>query len=871
MRNKFKRSLFTGFLALILSIGINIPLPAQLSGSATDLIQQSKEYYDLGQFSSAVTTLKQAGQIYQAADDRIQEARTLSLLSLVYEELGRDELAQEAIDSSLTLIEQVPKTNSSDRIQAQILNRLGRWQLAKGEGKKSLETFKQAEFFYTQSADLQGQRISQLNQAQAFQSLGFSSRATKILDGLVEQLDEQSPPEIQLSILNSLGNAYRRQGNLNRGSKLLTESLALAQSLNLDSETSKILLTLGNIKLTQASQAENLNKPQLLVDSENQALNYYQKAAATAIFPLDKVQAQLNQLSLLIQINRQTAATNLLLPIVNNLEQLPTSRASIYARINFADSLLKIPAQNRAKLEIRSILHRAIADARNLADIRGESAALGAMGKFYEAKSKTRIAKRYTLSAIAITQDIDAPDLDYQWQWQLGRLLTQENKYPQAIDAYAQSIKDLQSLRFDIASTNPELQFSFRDSVEPVYRQYISLLLRLPQPSQANLQKSIAVIEELKVAELDNLFRNACVEAESVDINQFDQNTAVIYPLVLPERLELILKLPQQDKLYYYSQPGISELEIDQAVEQLQRSLTKRSISPSQLQQEEAQFYNWLIEPFAPQLESTLAREASQIKNLVFVLDGALRNLPMSALYDGQNYLITRYGVAISPGVKLVIPKNLERDQLKVLLAGSVNTPSFEAQELAPLNNVAIELAGIAETIKNTKTLEGSDFLQANIQEQINNDSFNIVHIATHGKFSSNSQETYILDWSESIGLADLDRLLQAENFERAKVIDLLVLSACETATGDRQAALGLAGVAVRSGASSTLASLWQVNDASTAEFMIEFYRQLNNLQLSKAEALRNTQLNFLAKSDSESDYNRPYHWASFILVGDWR
>ena len=871
MTNKFWRSLSIGFLALILSLAIHFPLPGQVLGSAADLIQKSKEYYDLGQFSNAVTTLKQAEQIYEDTDDKIQRARALSLLSLVYEELGKDKLAKKTISSSLTLLKQAPKNSSSDGVQAQILNRLGRWQIARGQEKKSLETFKQAELFYTQSGDLQGQSISQINQAQALQSLGFSSRATKILGKLEKQLDKQTAPAIQLSTLNALGNSYRQQGNLSRATELLTESLTLAQSFNFNSESSKILLTLGNIKLTQASQAENLNNQEMLVDSQNQALEYYQQAGEGAIFPLDKVQAQLNQLSLLIQINQLTAANKLLLPITNNLEQLPTSRASIYARIYFTGSLLKMPEVTEKKREISQILQNTITDARKIADKRGESSALGAMGKFYETISQTEKAKQYTLAAIAITQSIYSPDLDYQWQWQLGRLLTQENKDKQALNAYAQSIENLKSLRFDIASTNPELQFSFRDSVEPVYRQYISLLLRSSQPSQTNLQKSIAVIENLKVAELDNLFRNICVKAESLDINQFDQNTAVIYPLLLPERLELILKLPNQEQLYHFSQPDISESEIDQATAQLQKSLKKRSISPSQLKQEEAQFYNWLIKPFAPQLETNLSREASQIKNLVFVLDGALRNLPMSALYDGQNYLINRYGVAISPGVKLVEPKNLKRDKLKVLLAGTVNSPIFKAQALAPLDNVAVELAGIAENIKNTKRLEGQDFLQANIQEQINDDSYNIVHIATHGKFSSNSQETYILDWSEEIGLADLDRLLQAENFERAKVIDLLVLSACETATGDRQAALGLAGVAVRSGASSTLASLWQVNDASTAQFMIEFYRQLNNSPLSKAEALRNTQLKFLAKSDIESDYNRPYHWASFTLIGDWR
>lgn len=95
------------------------------------------------------------------------------------------------------------------------------------------------------------------------------------------------------------------------------------------------------------------------------------------------------------------------------------------------------------------------------------------------------------------------------------------------------------------------------------------------------------------------------------------------------------------------------------------------------------------------------------------------------------------------------------------------------------------------------------------------------------------------------------------------------MLSAGEVARGDRQAALGLAEVAIRAGARSTLATLWQVNDESTAEFMTEFYRQLSDSGLTKAEALRNAQLAFL-RSDGDDDFRRPYHWAPFILVGNW-
>ena len=96
--------------------------------------------------------------------------------------------------------------------------------------------------------------------------------------------------------------------------------------------------------------------------------------------------------------------------------------------------------------------------------------------------------------------------------------------------------------------------------------------------------------------------------------------------------------------------------------------------------------------------------------------------------------------------------------------------------------------------------------------------------------------------------------------------IELLVLSACETAQGDQRAALGLAGVALRARARSTVASLWQVSDGSTAKFMKDFYQELNTKNTTKAEALRQAQIRFL-----NDNYNQhPYYWAAFILSGNW-
>jgi len=99
--------------------------------------------------------------------------------------------------------------------------------------------------------------------------------------------------------------------------------------------------------------------------------------------------------------------------------------------------------------------------------------------------------------------------------------------------------------------------------------------------------------------------------------------------------------------------------------------------------------------------------------------------------------------------------------------------------------------------------------------------------------------------------------------------LELLVLSACETAAGDNRSALGLAGVAVRSGARSTVATLWRVDDQATATLISEFYNQLvkaNQTGISKAEALRRAQLTILKKPE----YQSPYYWGAYVLLGNW-
>jgi CHAT domain-containing protein len=285
----------------------------------------------------------------------------------------------------------------------------------------------------------------------------------------------------------------------------------------------------------------------------------------------------------------------------------------------------------------------------------------------------------------------------------------------------------------------------------------------------------------------------------------------------------------------------------------------QQSLRPTSFTQERLPIAKQVYDLLLRSAEDKLA--ASDITTLVFVLDGSLRNLPMAALYDGQKYLIEKYSIALAPGLQLLQPQPLKRQQLKGLLGGL----SEARQGFSALPAVALEVNQIESQIP-AQVLLDQTFTSITLQSQLNAAPFPVIHLATHGQFSSKAEDTFILTWDDRINVKELDTLLRSREQGDLNPIELLVLSACQTATGDRRAALGLAGLAVRSGARSTLATLWSVNDRSTASLMVEFYRELGQPGVTKAQAVRNAQLTLL----KQPQYEHPYYWAPFILLGNW-
>ncbi|HEY9909771.1 MAG TPA: CHAT domain-containing protein, partial [Thermosynechococcaceae cyanobacterium] len=576
-------------------------------------------------------------------------------------------------------------------------------------------------------------------------------------------------------------------------------------------------------------------------------------------------QIQLAQLSLLVEVDRHTEAQRLFTQIQSQLAQLPPSRLAAYARIDLAQSAVKL-SRHRTEAASANLLKpsaqelaTAIQHIRSIGDRRGESYALGTLGGLYETTQQWNNAKTLTQQALSLAQSIDAPDIAYQWQWQLGRIFCQGQQpctsaeMQDATAAYAEAVKTLQSLRSDLAAINQDVQFSFRESVEPVYRQFVELLLQSETnvPSQENLKQARETIEALQLAELDNFFREACITARPVKIDQIDPHAAVVYPIILPHQFAVILSLPNQPLRYHKT--SLPQAKVEQILTQMLQELRATAFVEDWLPIAQ-QIYDLLLRPE----EKALA--ASKIKTLVFVPDGSLRGLPMAALHDGQRYLIEKYSVVLNPGLQLLQPQAIDRLQLKGFLAGL----SQAQGEFSALPNVVTEISQIKAEIPSQVLLDQTFTNQA-LKNGVDSTPSQLIHLATHGQFSSNADDTFILTWDGRINVKQLDQLLRSRE-RKLSPIELLVLSACQTATGDKRAALGMAGVAVRSGARSTVASLWSVSDLSTASLMIEFYRELGKPDITRAEALRRAQITLL----KQAGYTSPYYWAPFVLLGNW-
>jgi CHAT domain-containing protein/predicted negative regulator of RcsB-dependent stress response len=821
-------------LVLILTIS-----PGLVGSQTTQLCATSAECLELAKFNYQEGKLQEAKLILETALNQELSSETQVIvwlnLALIEQELGNHSQSSQAINQIEKLIKFVEDEQLQRQLYAQSLDVKGQLAISLGNHVEALETWQEAAKIYTETNNILGLVNNQLYQVQALTSLGLYGEAYQNLTSLAAELNNYPNSPEKAKALASLGDILRRIGRHEEAEIKLQESLELSQALGLTELVSLNLINLG--KLNQLS------------NNYDQALNYYQQARELAPNLEVNIRAGLNQLSILIKQQEWSQSQPLINEIAAKIEQLPKQIEGINLRISFAQELLQMELESQNNDLIIEQLTTAIKLAQTLGYSRGEAEAMGKLGLLYEQHQQFTPAQTLTQNALLLSQNINATDLNYQWEWQLGRILQQQQQREQSIIAYSQAVKSLQSLRQDLVTVSSDVQFSFREEVEPVYRGFVDILLQ-PEANQQQLKQAREVIEALQLAELDDFFRDACLDVQPVQIDELDPNAGIIYTIFLENRLGVILAIPNQPLSYYEVAVAKSEI-----VKQL-NSLNAALQNPEQEVQSQLlrQPYDWLIKPIESQLETY------HLDTIVFILDGELRNLPPQVFFDGEQYLIEKYNVAIAPSLELIDFQESSLGDSPLLLAGL----SEGRQGFSELPGVEQEIQKISDTTTGSVLLN-ADFTKGQFSESIQKYPYTIVHLATHGQFSSRLEETFLLTWDNRLGINDLTTLLGSDQ-RQLQPIELLVLSACQTAVGDNRATLGLAGIAARVGVRTTIASLWDVSDESTSLLMQEFYDQLINQGYSKAKALRNAQIKLL----QQEKYHHPYYWSAFILLGNW-
>ena len=821
------------FFSAITCIFLLVPTKAigAVNSSTQALEQQAKVLYEQNKYREAINLLKTAINSYQTTGDRFSLAIAYRNLALVYQKLGQWQQAATALSQAETIATNLNNEDRQDRLLAQILEVKGQINLSLGKPQQALDVWQQAISLYEQHNDLTDYIKVKIYQTSALQELGLYSQAIANLTKIKIELENKPNDRTKLQALLNLSDVLTRTGQYKKSQQILETCLTIAKQLKQENLTAEVFLNLGN-----NARSQNL---------ATQALNFYRQALVASSDSDLRLRANLNLLETFIYLERENAVQKAS-EIEQFLSQSSNRKTTAQAKVSLARYLIQLDAQPQ---QVVSILVEAIEQAKALEIPQIESEALGVLGNLYEQNQQWQEAAKITERALLIAQNINAKELIYQWQWQLGRIFKAQGNTEPAILAYTQATNNLQTLRSDLVAVSSDLQYSFREKIEPVYRELAALLLQ-PGASQANLNRARQTIESLQVAELDNFFRDACLDTQPVAVEEVDSAAAVLHTIIVGDRLEVIAAIPGKPlKHYSYDLPP-SEIEI--VVTSANSSISNPfRLDLSLLQQA----YDWLIRPIEAELQ------AEGIQTLVFVPDGVLRNLPPATLHDGKQYLIENYSVAIAPSLQLAQLESKPPKGQDILLAGL----SESRQGFASLPGVKQEIQQI-EALFVSDVLFNDSFTEFNFNRSANQTPFRIVHLATHGQFGSNTEDTFILTWDDRINIEELNQLLRGDS-KQLRPVDLLVLSACETATGDRNSALGLAGIAVRGGARTTIASLWAVSDRATVALMTNFYRELAKNNITKAEALRRAQQMIL----NSEYFSHPFYWSAFILVGNWQ
>jgi CHAT domain-containing protein len=723
---------------------------------------------------------------------------------------------------------------------------------------------------------------------------GVASRAQGGTEQSVQLLEEavRSAPGARERMLatGELGASLLRLRRLDQAAAALSE----AHRFFSGSERARYAIDLGNL-------AQIAKRPE-------EAQRYYQEASQLAEGDARIALSAALNLARLAPAAERGAALSALYPRIEALDE-----ASLKARL-----LLNLGTQARGLggggLELA---HRSATQARALAasagDRRLEVEALDALAQLYEDQQRTAEAAALTLHALEAADKLaegQIGDARVNLHWRQARLFTLAGRDAQALAAYQRTVDQVERIRQDIPIDYEDGSSSFRRTLEPVYLGLFDALLRASDTHAGEartnyLRRARDALELIKQAELQDYLGDRCTvdTVKGGTPTVIPPATAVLYAVILGDRIELLVETATELRRHTTRVPGAA---VRRAAATFANEL--REGQPGFLARAR-ELYDWLIRP----LEGFIAERG--VKTLVVVPDGALRLVALAALHDGERFLVEKLALGTVTGLSMTYTgeptKRAERfliagisepgpvvDKLSdatvahllgtdsaqkievagvsqgralrslrlgaIVAAGGARERSGELRKALALPGVQQEVEAIGR-IARSKTLLNAPFTVEGFRREAETGAYRFVHVASHGVFGGAAGSSYVLAYDDLLTLDGLQSLLKADEF-RKNPIELLSLSACETAEGDERSPLGISGAAMKARAKSVLGTLWPVDDVAARRTMEQFYQGLLGARLTKAEALRRSQLELLRSEE----FGHPFFWAPFTLIGNW-
>jgi CHAT domain-containing protein/tetratricopeptide (TPR) repeat protein len=847
-------------------------------------------YFRLGQYQKSLEFYQQHLAIEKSENNRINSAGIMNNIGVVYLNLGNYAQALDNYQQSLDIVQKFcyqEKLTCYLGLEAAIFNNLGSIYFSLGQYQKALESSEKSSAIYKKLDSSENKNADKKDIELLYAALGNNPQALQQIPQRANVGDAFGKDAFQFQgqglNLNNIGQIYLGLGKYDQAVNLFQQALKIYKDNNYKSGIAVTLNNIGRINQIQGKydQAKELNQ---------QALKNYQEIGdrtgeGVTISNLGQIYQQQNQETKALELYQQAlaihrevkdqvneAATLKLMGDVLSKQKQPQLAIAFYKQsVNLTENIrqnLRGTSANIQKsyTETVSERYRKLADLLLQQSRTAEAQAVLDLLKIQEVKDFLGDSQRSPQKTNNISNNTSNNNQRSPEKITPNSTTTTVPLKPQE-QQITEKYSAIQDQAIFLGKELTELRKIPQKNRTATQEKRIAELVKKEQAITAEFNKFIkspsvvALVQQLSISTGQENINLRQLNSLRDNLRQLNQKAVLLYPLLLDDRLELVIVTADAPPIH--RTVPVKREELNKLLTEFRRDITRNN-PRKDVKGIANRLYNYLIQPIENDLKQAGA------KSIIYAPDDRLRYIPLAALYDGQNWLAQRFIINNITAASLTKLDNKPQKNLPTLAAAftkgkyTVSLGTERTAEFTGLEFAKVEVENLAKTIPGTKILLDNDFTPSITIPQMND--YKIVHLATHGLLVNEQPENSFIIFGDG----EKATLRDIENWSLPNV-DLVVLSACQTGLGEKlgngQEILGLGYQIQITGAKAAIASLWSVSDGGTQALMNEFYKVLKTGNVTKAEALQKAQIALL--NDNNNDFKHPYYWSAFILIGN--